>query len=636
RAPSGAGYQMIQSLYAIAAGGITGRGLGLGLPTAIPAVETDFVLSSILEELGLAGGIGILAVYFYLACTSIRVMMKAPDEFGSLMAGGIGALFSLQVLTIAGGIVRLVPLTGVTMPFVSYGGSSMVTSFAALSILAMVQADPAGDKDSPEFAGGIGRAGRRFLMFLASGFSLVALALAYYNTVACGKLLWDSRNPRLAELERSIVRGSVLARGGEVLAHSSPGAGGQRRSYSVPVSLSQLVGYSHEKYGKSGIEAAYNRELLGLDGVRGSWGLYPGLRQVPPATRQGNDRARRGKDIVLTIDLGLQRAAQAAMAGRTGAACAMVPATGEVLACVSEPGFDPGRLGETWDDISKDPLSPLLNRATQGLYPPGSAFKPLVALAALDSGVFAPDQVIECRGSITVDGHVISCPGHGEGSRGHGRVTMGQALAESCNVAFVQIACTCGQQVIKDAVRRFGFGVDPDIRVPASPCRFPLDKEMTRGLLAETGIGQGETLVTPLFMAQLASAIGMDGRMPLPQIVAGTISPGEKVVRPLPRRPPRRVSSPLASRAVRDMMIEAVNSGTARAAAIPGITVAGKTGTAENPHGAPHAWFIGFAPAYDPVIAVAVVVENGGSGGTVAAPVAREIMRYWIGGTAGE
>ena len=613
RDPKGAGYQMIQSLYAIAAGGVTGVGPGAGLPRAIPAVETDFIFSALLEEFGIIVGAPVLMAYFYLAAEGIGRAMSSSDEFGALLAGGISVLFSLQTLIILGGVFRIIPMTGVTTPFISYGGSSMVTCFGALGILARIGGVGSGAVEQAGYdRPAIQKACRRFLGFTAGGLAIVAAVMAYYAGAGFRYLAADPQNPRMARAEERIIRGSILARRGEILAFSEVIGDKSIRRYSVPESLAQVIGYSHSRYGKSGIEAAYNKELLGLDDF---------LIQPP----------RRGKDVLLTIDLGLQKLGERLLRGRPGAIVAIFPATGDILACVSEPGFDPCRLDETWYELASDPGRALLNRATQGLYPPGSALKPIIAIAALDAGKIRADDTFECNGSIMIDGQVISCPGPGGNGNGHGKVTLDMALARSCNVAFVEIAEICGEATLKEAMKAWGFHMKPTLEIPASAPRFPLEKAMSRSLIAESGIGQGETLVTPLFMAQVAAAISMGGMMPEPRIIMDIVQHGRRPGSAAKIGPHfRRVSSITATRVIRDMMVDVVSKGTGRLAAIPGIEVAGKTGTAQNPAGPPHAWFIGFAPASDPQIAVSVVVENGGSGGLVAAPIARELMKYWL------
>ncbi|MGE5593849.1 MAG: peptidoglycan D,D-transpeptidase FtsI family protein [Betaproteobacteria bacterium] len=459
---------------------------------------------------------------------------------------------------------------------------------------------------------------RRVMAAFLVAFIALSARLAYVGVVRAPGLSAHPRNPRVTAARRDIVRGGIYLSGGEPVARDA--APGGPRLYMGPLSLAHLVGYEDAKYGVAGLEASYNSELLGLDGR--SW-IESLARSVFSA-----DHAR-GNDIILTIDLDVQRAAERAMAGRRGAAVALDPKTGAVLAMVSNPGFSPSEISSTWERLVEDEASPLFNRATLGLYQPGSAVKPIIAAIALSSGAVDPDETFRCEGVIRVgtragDDREISCPG----GRAHGDVDLAAALAYSCNVAFAQIGWRVGGEKLYNGLRSFHFGAALPFDVPTAAGGITAGGvELDKAAVAQISIGQGTFLASPLEMACAIGAIGNGGVMRRPYVVREVRDPDGTVLRRTPSTilcvPVPAVQAGL----VKDMMVGAVARGTARAAGLPGVKVAGKTGTAQNPHGAPHAWFVGFAPADEPRCAVAVVLENGGSGGAVAAPVAREILR---------
>ncbi|MBC7082433.1 MAG: penicillin-binding protein [Bacillota bacterium] len=459
---------------------------------------------------------------------------------------------------------------------------------------------------------------RRISIAFLVAFAVLSARLFLVGVLRAPDLSAHPRNPRVAAVRRDIVRGGIyLSRGEPVAKDSAPGG---PRVYMGPPGLVHLTGYEDARYGTAGLEASYNSELLGLGGESSVASLARNIFAAGPA---------RGNDIILTVDMGVQRAAERAMAGRRGAAVALDPKTGAILAMVSNPGFSPGRISFEWERLVKDDGSPLFNRATLGLYPPGSAVKPIIAAIALSSGVVSPEDRFRCEGAIRVgnradDEREVSC----SDGRAHGDVDLAAAIARSCNVAFAQIGWRVGREKLYNGLQSFHFGVALPFDVPTAAGAISAGGvNLDRAAVAQISIGQGTLVASPLEMACAIGAIGNGGVMRRPYVVREVRSPDGTKLRRTPSTILRVPVPATVARRVKDMMVEAVTSGTARAAGLPGVRVAGKTGTAQNPHGAPHAWFVGFAPAEDPRCAVAVVVENGGSGGRVAAPVAREILR---------
>lgn len=443
-------------------------------------------------------------------------------------------------------------------------------------------------------------------------FALLTLSLSFWSVLAGPHLARHPRNPRWHQAEASVIRGGIYARGGEALSVTPGGELGRNRLFVGPPSAAHVVGYSDPRFGRAGIEAAYNQVLLGM--VEGTW-LARALYEVV-------GREWIGWDVVTTLDARLQEVAGGALEGRKGAIVALDPKDGSVLAMVSEPGFDPERLVQ---HLSGEPRGDgsLFNRAMQGVYPPGSAFKPVVLAAALEAGTVTPGQIFWDEGAVQIGGRRIQ----NAGGTPLGGLAVDEALAFSSNVVFASLAGEMDPRSLRDFAVKMGLGEPPRVDLPAAAGRLPTLSDLDDPVLrAEVGIGQGPLLVTPIQMAVVAAAIANGGWRVEPFFVSAVKAP-DGSSRRLKARQPVRVMAAGTAAVVKRAMVAAVEQGTAQAARWPGGgPAAGKTGTAENPHGEPHAWFIGFYPADDPKIAVAIVVENGGYGGAVAAPIARELF----------
>jgi peptidoglycan glycosyltransferase len=330
-----------------------------------------------------------------------------------------------------------------------------------------------------------------------------------------------------------------------------------------------------------------------------------------------------GNNVMLTINAKLQQVAYQSLGTNRGSIVALSPKTGAILAMVSRPSFDPNRLETDWNNISQSASSVLLNRASQGLYPPGSIIKVLMAETALVEQDTNKKREFNCNGTLKIGPDYVLSE---SGNKAHGKVNLEEALAVSCNITFGQLALDLGRTKMAKTFERYGFTQPLNGDFLESSGKLPDFSKLGDGDLAQTGIGQGSLLVTPLRMAMLASTFANKGIMMKPYLVQRITAPDGTVIR---ETSPIKWLSPVAPNLadqVAHMMVTVVEEGTGGGAAIRGVEVAGKTGTAENPHGSPHAWFIGFAPAENPQIAVAVIVENAGSGGSVAAPIARQIL----------
>lgn len=448
----------------------------------------------------------------------------------------------------------------------------------------------------------------------AGSFSLlvffVFFAMLAYWQVFRSDLADEDRNPRVLSAFHDPGRGSILDRDGNVLAQSL--ADGTR--YYTDASVAHAVGYLDPRYGSQGVELAFNGELTGQRPSGWSGALQAEFSR---------DRLE-GNDIRLTIDPGVQAAAVVALGARKGAVIALDPQTGEVLAMVSVPTYDPGGLSTSGDQVFNDPDAPLLNRATQGLYPPGSTFKTVTAAAALGGGVITPETIVECPGEIVIDGFPISCRNVPQGV---GTYPFRDAYTFSVNAIFAEVGVKTGWERLLRTARAFGFERQLEFTLETAPSQvYAPGSELSRVLLASTAFGQGELLATPLQMAVVAAVIANDGQLARPRLTLGAFEDGS-LVRELESRQTTRVIDQSLARTMRDFMVSVVDNGQASGVTIPGVKVGGKTGTAEAGDGTSHAWFIGFAPAEDPRVAVAVIVENAGQGGVVASPIAGAVIR---------
>lgn len=381
--PAGRSFQIVQSLLAFANGGFFGQGLGQGLPTAIPVVHTDFVFAAIGEEYGLLGALGVLLCFVLLVSRAFAIGLRAQNGFEQLLAIGIGVMLGLQTLVITAGTLKLMPLTGVTLPFVSYGGSSLVTSFLMVGLLIFIaqgQAAPlshlAEATDQPPAATRVTKYDLRPYLRLSRGllfgFLVVAGGLIFWQILLAPFLLARSDNPRPVIEEQTNRRGRLLTSDGIPVAETVLNEDGLAERRYPYAGLASVTGYYSIRYGVGGTEATFDPILRGTVGRDETEVWLDGLLHRPLT----------GQDITLTIDLPAQVAADVALDTREGAVVIMDLDTGAVLVMSSHPTYDPNTLDETWDSLREDTSAPLLNRATQGLFPVGDLAR-LIGLIGL-------------------------------------------------------------------------------------------------------------------------------------------------------------------------------------------------------------------------------------------------------------
>jgi cell division protein FtsW (lipid II flippase)/cell division protein FtsI/penicillin-binding protein 2 len=628
---AGTGYQLVQSLFAFAAGGISGVGLGRGLATRIPFVSTDFIFSAIGEELGLLGGVAVIIAYLVLCFRGLATAVRARSDMASLTATGLVATLALQSFVIIGGVTRLIPLTGITLPFVSYGGSSVVSNFILLGLL-MRAGDATPTESSETTSGATGALGHFSLSRRLVG---VAWLVTLLSTALVANLTWlqvidaqaltdNTYNTRNLEKDLHAERGAILTSDGIVLARSVKQTDGTyKRTYPSGTLGAHVIGYYSTRYGRAGIESAENTTLAGRR-------TYSTFQDVFDAAL---GRSVTGDDVVLTIDSRIQKAAEKALAGRRGAVVAIDPSTGAVLALASSPTYTPATVDKDWTTLSKNTASPLVDRATSSLYPPGSTFKIVTLTKVLSSGIASPSTVLAAPSVLTIGGGKVT---NFEGE-GYGTATLRQATRSSINTVYAKLGVTLGAASLVAQARAYGFDASIPFELNVAPSLMSDPSSMTTWETAWAAVGQpvGTAAVkgpvaTAMQMALVAAGVANKGVVMRPYIVDHTTDAAGTTLLTTQSHTLTTATDSTTASTVRSMMIDVVKNGSGKRARISGVTIAGKTGTAEVGKGlSPDAWFIAFGPAktgQTPKIAIAIVLENAGVGGQVAAPAARAVL----------
>lgn len=644
------GAQLAQGLWGMATGGTWGSGLGLGHPEFVPRSGSDSVFATLGEQLGLVGGLVVLAVYALFIARGLRIARNAGTEFDRLLASGLTLLLGFQSMLILGGVSGLIPLTGVTLPFVSFGASSLVCSFFAVGLLLQISGKtlPAEARDiaPPEWT----RAARGLALgcaaYLLVGVGLVKLmdVQGVRDTFFATRPLYTPDrdtgpgqpppphiNPRLLGFALALPRGTITDRAGRVLARDAAptedAAGvsfltpdGRGRIYPGGAAFGQIVAAVERPYAAS--------NPLGQNGRLRGFASYADLLTPYRMRFLPFHHTPQGQAVVLTLDSTLQNAASDALheyASRVfvknsrrpedrGAAVLLDSRTGDVLALASEPTFDPAKLtAAQWAALAAKPDGPVLNRAVSGVYPPGSVFKIVTAASALSHGL--GNTVVVCHHmddnvSWRFDGKRYSRRRitDEEGFVPHGVTDLAKALQVSCNVYFANLGIDLGAQDLDQTARQnFALAHLPPV------AKIGED-------LPDCAYGQGKIVVTPLEMAAIAQAVANNGQRLAPTFFKSAPAPT-----PTPAMTPENAA------ALRPMLAAVTQSGGTAQGVFDGlsVSVAGKTGSAQNAQGAgrTHSWFAGYAPADTPSYAFACVVENAGSGRGSAAPVCREMLR---------
>lgn len=473
---------------------------------------------------------------------------------------------------------------------------------------------------------------RRISIATLAMFLALFVSTSVIQVFAVDDLRADPRNVRTLYASYSAERGPILLAGTPIAESVAVDSVFEfLRIYPEPELYAPVTGYFTLNQGTTGIEGAFNDFLTGTANEQF-------LDQLGALVTGQNPR---GAAVQLTLDPVVQQAAFEAMGDLKGAVIAIEPATGRILAMVSTPSFDPNRLSQhstqsvlaAYDELLTDPNDPLSNRTISGnLYFPGSTFKILVAAAAFDSGAFVPDDVFPNPPQLQLPLSTRTISNSGGGTCGGGEtVTIETALRLSCNIPFAELGLALGQDTIGDYATAFGFGTAFEVPMPARPSTYPQNMDDAQVMLSS--FGQYDTRVTPLQMALISAAIANGGNLMQPTLLDRIIAPDLSIVQ---QPDPVLVSQPITRTTAETMtrlMVDGVSNGVASNARIGGVDVAGKTGTAENGGDRPYTlWFTGFAPADNPQVAIAVVVEDGGgrgqsgSGNQIAAPIAKRVI----------
>jgi peptidoglycan glycosyltransferase len=462
---------------------------------------------------------------------------------------------------------------------------------------------------------------------------LFALLIAFtsrWTVFEASSLRSNPLNRRALLEQERIARGPILADDGTVLARSVRGREGTyERNYPRGEEFANAIGYSYTDLGQTGLERFRNAALNGQTGTN----LQTILNQLQGKRPQGDE-------VITTLDPQAQQKAIVALGEHHGAVVALDPRDGAVKVMVSTPSYNPNRLPApgVYGRLTKDAQGrPLINRAVQFGYAPGSTFKVVTATAAIDTGQFTPQSTLSGRNDVPISGVPL---GNDDGES-FGQITLTEALTKSVNTVWAQVAVQLGKRTMARYMNRFGFDRKPELDYPAEEMSAsgeylgerilpPTSPQVDVGRM---GIGQDKLAVVPLQMAEVAAAVANRGRLMAPHLTERIVDPEGRTVQQISPRVQSVVMKPSTATAVTGMMEAVVNEGTGTEAQIPGVQVAGKTGTAETQIGTAinNVWFIAFAPASNPRVAIAVTLEHvPGQGAAFAAPVAREVMEVLL------
>lgn len=628
---TGDGYQLVQAIFSIADGGLFGVGIGNGMSDQIPIVESDFIFAAIAEETGLLGAAGLLLLYLCFAIRGLVTAARAKSDVSSFIAVGLTASIILQAFIIVGGVTRLIPLTGLTLPFVSQGGSSLLASFIAIGFLLRC-----GDQSTglgTEMISGTGTLssesvlgrvslGKRLTKTMIAFSVLFALLVANLTLImvvqANDYKNMPSNNHTLAREART-ERGTISTYDNVVLAQSVlQDDGTYERVYPSGTLAAHVMGYASEAYGTAGIEASYNDTLKGQRNYA-SW-----VDVVNAATDAGTP----GNDVKLTINSTIQQAAEQALDGFNGACVVIDPETGAVLALASSPSYNASDIESILSSGSDS--SALYNRATQALYSPGSTFKMVSLTTALENNVATESSVFSSPGEMTIGNGKVN----NFGNYSYGEITLARATELSSNTVYGQLGTQIGSDRLVEGSEKFGFNQDVSFDIPLVKSLMPDPNEMTEWetawATAGEPVGQHASPAGPqatvLQMALVGCVIANDGVMEQPYLVDSIYNAdGECSFTARPSSLMTATSSSIAKR-VRTVLEGVVNSGTGTAAAVQGVQIAGKTGTSETGKEYDDSWFVGMGPSENCKVVVAIALEQGASLDGGAASRAQNVL----------
>lgn len=683
------GYQICQSLFAIGTGGWLGMGLTRGLPESIPVADADFIYAAISEEYGALFAILLLIVIIDTMMMMVSISLKLFNPYYKLVSLGISVIYMIQVFLNVGGCVKVVPITGITLPLISAGGSSVIASMMMFGIIEgmNVRHEDEAEKIKREII----EQNSLYSMSLEDeaekdtrskiinkhitiiSFVMAALLYGcgiyqiYFMAFKASTFINSPYNKRTTLLEKTVKRGNIISSDGVVLAYSE----GEKVEtdeefdykdiesllgsayYTVKNGKLTIVDYSDgssdtlsegNDVGTTARRAyPYNdmyahtvgrvsKSMTGIELSQNFTLLTSNINPVEIIMRQLQGKKLPGNDVVVTLDSKLQKAAYEALGDYKGAVVAIEPSTGKILAMVSKPAYNPNTINEEWEKIVGDEKnSKLLNRAAQGTYPPGSTFKILTLLEYIHENPENYEEYeYECTGSGRFEGVTIHCP------LGiiHKKENLKESFGNSCNTSFANIGVSLDLDSLHALAESFLFNKKLPTNLTTAVSNFSLTSESEKTTVAQSVIGLSSDTVSPLHEAMIAAAIANQGKLMQPFLVQSVQNANGRVLRNYSSKEYGELCNKEDAAILTEYMTYVVNSGTGSKLKGLGFNVAGKTGTATyNTDKDAHAWFMGFAWNGDTAeyasgkqIAVAVVVESAGAGSKYAVPIAKKVL----------
>ena len=650
------GYQISQSLFAISCGNFFGTGLMKGAPGDIPTVESDFIFSAISEEMGIIFSIGMLLICLLSFGIILRNSLKENDRFYRSVCIGLSTIMIVQCFLTVGGGIKFIPLTGVTLPLVSYGGSSVLSSILMYFIIfGAINKKRSDDYDAwfdnleeddeddiyaymeyidhlnviekEEMAKKKGSKNRRRMsgvrpletriVFTAFSvlFFFMSIYLCHYVATNEQVLINNSYNSRQTLLAKENTRGTIYDRNGDILAQTLKNeAGKEYRNYPYENLFAHAIGFSTK--GKTGVESMTNYYLINTDAT---------IAQKVENDISGSKN--RGNDVYTTFDHDLQEVAFRSMGIYKGAIIVSNVKTGEILAMVSKPDFNPNTIASDWEKFTQDNESgTLINRVTQGIYPPGSTFKIVTALEYIKEN---PDTYMNyrysCTGSYKNNGIKINCF-HGAV---HGSQNFLTSFAHSCNSSFANIGMSLDRDRFGQTLDDLMFNSNLPTGYNYTVSNMVVNSSTSDYDMAQISIGQGKAQITPLLLNMITNGIANNGTVMEPRVLDRVVSCNGNEIEKWQSKEYKQIMSESEAASMKNLMESVVREGTAKAGMSgAGYTAAGKTGSAEfdSLKLDSHAWFTGFAPVDDPQISVTIIIESIGTGGDYAVPIAKRIF----------
>jgi len=574
--PIGGSYQLVQSLISIASGGIFGQGPGMGSPSFVPAAHTDFIFTALTEEWGLIGAVAMLACFAIFISRGIKIAHHLHDPFDKMLASGLSLAFAFQTILIIGGVIRLLPLTGITLPFVSYGGSSLLTSFLALGLLLHLSNKTT---SSPNDLSSL----RLIHAAINITWMIIALMIGWWTVIESQELTFRTDNPRRAYIERYEKRGQIFDNHNGIISESIGVIGDYTRVYPTP-SFSSVLGYDSPMYGLAGIEKSMDLTLRGetvYNPLDISWSKV--IHGYPPP----------GLDIRLTLDPQYQNSAYEIMNNRRGAIVMFEPSSGDILALVSSPSFNSNTINQDWEELTSRTDAPLLNRSTQSQYQPGMTLTPFLVAWGLENNLVDLAQVFDdATNPIDINGEQLVCS---DSLPLQNSIDLALALELGCPSTFSEIGIQWGGESLYEVIHTFRLDETPEIHLDSiQPDPFNLPSSPEELKLAS--VGQGALTVTPIQVARAFGALVNNGILPAFRLVDAIENPNGGWDRLSPQDTPLAVIDAQVAQAV-------MNSTRKFSNEIQGFSFQAITGEEEN-----HLyWFLG---TNSDDLAIVVILEG--------------------------